>query len=740
MIWWNERNINRITAENRKKLVFVSGFVFFLIFMSYIATVSTDSNKIMEFETPQSIYSASSPISASELIASINQSTNPWETVDYDMVFVIPPEHPEFLPIVQEFADWKATLGYHVLILDNYTSYLGRDTPEKLRNALISLAQQYSIKWLLLMGDTELIPIRYIYNPDGIIVNDHEAVGNAYLKPTDFYYADLTGDWNIDGDQYWGEDGIHNDYNGLPEVDYFPELYVGRFPVDNVTELQDLVTKTMIYEQSLNPGVWMQRYLAISGISDPVSQFSGDSDGEDEAILNQYILDNFVQDQMDWRHLEEHTSAYTPPNDSRIEPLSKAAVLDAVNQGQSIIAYAGHGSPTSFFSASALTTSDIPYLTNFNKTSFLYADACSTNAFDFDSPLSLGEAFIKAPSAGGIGYVGSMRISWYYPNDTALAQDNRGLLKLFMQQMFEKHIYQQGKALYESKVAYVNSDWFQLVNKTSDFEYFEMERKSLFSYMLLGDPSVDIYTDLPHHFSSLIETNAVESPYAGAVSPITITDENGEPVPYGRIILFQSNGMYKTFIADENGTAQVIFPFNTSSIDYRLVGHNMQMKNGTITLKVDTKMPKLASNLSTNSKKVEYGRSTSFFVTPSDSESGVHEVWIFISSDNFSSKSWQSYLMHQNKANLNEYTLSLVFTKISVYQAVIIIVDRVGNCYCSYPDLIFNISVEKPVIWQLLEILTYGGLSIPIILGVIVWFKLHKKQPSSLNDIVILKS
>lgn len=289
-------------------------------------------------------------------------------------------------------------------------------------------------------------------------------------------------------------------------------------------------------------------------------------------------------------------------------------------------------------------------------------------------------------------------------------------------------------------MAYVNSDWFQLVNKTSDFEYFEMERKSLFSYMLLGDPSVDIYTDLPHHFSSLIETNAVESPYAGAVSPITITDENGEPVPYGRIILFQSNGMYKTFIADENGTAQVIFPFNTSSIDYRLVGHNMQMKNGTITLKVDTKMPKLASNLSTNSKKVEYGRSTSFFVTPSDSESGVHEVWIFISSDNFSSKSWQSYLMHQNKANLNEYTLSLVFTKISVYQAVIIIVDRVGNCYCSYPDLIFNISVEKPVIWQLLEILTYGGLSIPIILGVIVWFKLHKKQPSSLNDIVILKS
>ncbi|RLI65441.1 MAG: hypothetical protein DRO88_04565 [Promethearchaeia archaeon] len=677
-----------------------------------------------------SIQSASSPVSASDLIASVATSEDVWSVEDYDMIFVIPPDHPEFKPVAEEFAAWKAELGYHVLILDNYTSYLGRDNAEKLRNALISYYNRFNLQWLLIMGDTELIPIRYIYNPDGVIVDDHEAVGSAYLKPTDFYYADLTGDWNIDGDSNWGEDGKYNSLNGEPEVDYYPELYVGRFPVDNVVELEQMMEKTMHYEKALTTGDWMHRYLAISGISDPASQFSDDKDGEDEAILNQYILDNFVQDQMEWRHLEEHTSAYIPPDDPRIEPLTKSGVIDAINQGQAIIVYAGHGSPTSFFSANALSTTDIPSLTNFNKTAFLYADACSTNAFDVDSPQSLGESFVKANNSGGIGYVGSMRISWYYPNDTALEQDNRGLLKLFMQQMFEKGMFQQGKALYESKIAYVESDWFQLVNKTEDFNYFEMERKSLFSYMLLGDPSVDIYTNTPHNFISLSTPGLVKSPYQGASSIIKLQDTNGIPIPYGRIVIEDPEGRTKTFVADENGTVTVIFPKNASWVSYSLIGHNMQKLFGNITLEIDSQPPNIAYPLQYNPNQIVFGESVSFSIGVLDAESGVEKVWLLSSKDNFTTSSWQIYQMKPRYENSSEYCVSIIFENLTTFNLVTVIQDRVGNWIATYPNEVLTITVETPPIVFILICLAGFGVVIPVAVAIfsLLYFRNHRKQ------------
>ena len=47
-------------------------------------------------------------------------------------------------------------------------------------------------------------------------------------SPTDYIYADLTGDWDTDNDGYHGEYGtISQDY----DVDFEAEVYVGRIPV-----------------------------------------------------------------------------------------------------------------------------------------------------------------------------------------------------------------------------------------------------------------------------------------------------------------------------------------------------------------------------------------------------------------------------------------------------------------------------------------------------------------------------
>jgi len=670
-------------------------------------------------------------IESTDLINSIPFPNINWTFEDYDMIFVLPPDHPEFYPIAQEYAAWKTYLGIRVLILDNYLEFEGEDEPEQLRNALIYYYQQYSIQWLLLMGDTDLIPIRYVYNPDVAIVGDREAVGNASFKPTDFYYADLTGDWDIDDDQIWGEDWEYNSKTGTPELDYYPELYVGRFPVDNSVELALIVNKTMSYEQILNPGDWMGRYLAISGISDNVGTL-GDTDGEDEAVLNQYILDTYVEGNMDWIHTLEHTSAYEPLNDSRVVDLSATYVKDAFNEGQSIVVYAGHGSPYAFSARSALTSSSISELTNFNMSSFLYADACSTNAFDIEG--TLGETFLLSNTGGGIGYVGSMRLSWYYPNDANLEQDNRGLLKLFIDQMFSKNFYQQGKALYESKVAYVESEWFQLTNSSPEFDYFEMERKSIMTYMLLGDPTVEIFTNIPQTFQEL--QTQIQSPYIGAISEASITDSLGNPVPYARLIIFSPDGGNHTFHADENGSVEVIFPPTFENITYRLIGHNMNILEENVSLTQDSQPPVLDSEIFMSNSSISMLDNLTITANFSDSQAGIYKAFVMVTQKNFETTPWDIYPMN---GTTDQYDLILEEIMAGDYSVALVVFDRVGNSFCSYPEEEILFNVKKTPLWNFLTYTTYGLVGAGVIaLG--LWItKIQKNKSSPDENEIILR-
>ncbi|MBU1908812.1 MAG: hypothetical protein KJ726_02065, partial [Verrucomicrobia bacterium] len=51
----------------------------------------------------------------------------------------------------------------------------------------------------------------------------------AYIYPVDGYYADLTGNWDLDGNGFFGNET--NDVDAVGGVDKVPEVYVGRIPV-----------------------------------------------------------------------------------------------------------------------------------------------------------------------------------------------------------------------------------------------------------------------------------------------------------------------------------------------------------------------------------------------------------------------------------------------------------------------------------------------------------------------------
>ena len=85
--------------------------------------------------------------------------------------------------------------------------------------------------------------------------------------PTDAFYADLTGDWDLDGDGYPGE--FRHD-GGSGGVDFVPELFVGRIPVygGEVATLDGILRKTIAYESSAGDLAWRRSVLLPMSFSD----------------------------------------------------------------------------------------------------------------------------------------------------------------------------------------------------------------------------------------------------------------------------------------------------------------------------------------------------------------------------------------------------------------------------------------------------------------------------------------
>ena len=135
--------------------------------------------------------------------------------------------------ISSSFINWKTLIGFNIKIVKIKDSEIynqpGFDLAEQIRNFLREYYEIWDIKFLLIVGDIDTIPMRYCYYDPS---NHDNSSNNIYRGdvPTDYYYADLTlpdiESWDLDGDGFYGE--YRQD---LP--DFEAEIFVGRIPTNN---------------------------------------------------------------------------------------------------------------------------------------------------------------------------------------------------------------------------------------------------------------------------------------------------------------------------------------------------------------------------------------------------------------------------------------------------------------------------------------------------------------------------
>ncbi len=139
------------------------------------------------------------------------------------------------------------------------TRFDGRDDAERIRNFIVHAFRYWSTTYVLLGGDSNIIPVRYFVD----LGTEAPPIGWEYDEQdyswyTDQYYASVFNDWDHNNNGFYGE---YADWQTLLSASDVAQVYVGRAPVGSVVEVSNFVKKTLRHEHHIN-SIYQYPYLS----------------------------------------------------------------------------------------------------------------------------------------------------------------------------------------------------------------------------------------------------------------------------------------------------------------------------------------------------------------------------------------------------------------------------------------------------------------------------------------------
>ncbi|MCD6501770.1 T9SS type A sorting domain-containing protein [bacterium] len=293
-----------------------------------------------------------------------------------------------YLPYTSTFEDELAFgLAIEVIPLEAlYAAYPhGADRVERIRNFIVDAYEKWGISGVFLIGNIEELPVRYRYGMAAIPIWTE--------VPTDLYLSAMDGDWNSDGDMFFGEE---------EEDDFMPELFVGRFQPEDTTEVIGYMEKIRTHRRELDPD-FVRRWLFACASLSPANADA----------MGQTICDSLID-------------GYRPPGIEELKmysrsdstggdiELTRANFISEMNAGRYLICHIDHGYQYILHTGKqsdggGLTIEDFLNMTNAPKYPILYSYSCEVNAIDLTS---VGAASIRSPGGGLLAILAHSRAAW----------------------------------------------------------------------------------------------------------------------------------------------------------------------------------------------------------------------------------------------------------------------------------------------------------------------------------------
>ena len=458
----------------------------------------------------------------------------------------------------QRLAEWKTDKGLYSKV---YTTewvtgaYGGRDSREQYHAFLRDLLNHTGggLEYVLLGGDDEVIRAREVWT--GVKVG-WDIYSGAWLY-SDHYYAGLDGDWDADGDGRYGE---------LGEEDWDADVSLGRLPVSTVAEARDGIDKLLRYERTPEVGDWMHRAILAASVMNPPNANATNVDPGNESQAYSWWEDNawesvertlpLIPGHMNttvlYDYNETYAGNYTVANDT----LNRSSYIGAINEGASILVSTTHGwIPTgnglpqyngtgiNFRWANLFYYTDIPGLTNGNRTPLAFFSSCYVGNFTEFNDTNFERLVTKA-DGGAIAVVAPTENTYRGEEVVGWSDGN-----WWMSETFWSHILngtpRPGDALFQMK-----REYFPHIRDgggNPDSSYF---RQNMAAYNLLGDPEMPVWLDTPRALDVALPPYMYDLDYT---VPVRVSS-GGAPLPGARVCL-RGEDFYASAMTNGTGWA-----------------------------------------------------------------------------------------------------------------------------------------------------------------------------------------
>ncbi len=378
-----------------------------------------------------------------------------------------------FAPLLE----WKYQKGLrtHIVTLDEIYSAYDEPTPQlEIKRYLYDQYLDHNLKWVLLGGDQNVVPVQYCY---GYV--DENLQDNTI--PTDLFYAcfDKRFDWNSYQDNRVGE--IFRDAN-----DVLPEIYISRIPVRTTDDVKVFVDKTLRYEKAPPVDELFEKMLLVGVKSYTAWDNMSDNHHRSEIMFRKYI-------EQRWNGTKKgyyDTGTDFPGGESY--DVSASNLISRLNEGYGFFHFAGHGNSLAYMMEDGPSFSIVDASSlHGSGMSVMLSTTCDVNAFDLADPC-LSEVFLRNPDGGCVAFFGSSRYGLEIINESA----NLGPSFQFNAKFFE---------LLFSEPHRSGTNSFAFIANTAKTNFADHGAYWYLMYALnpMGDPELPLYTRIPLEFNNV---------------------------------------------------------------------------------------------------------------------------------------------------------------------------------------------------------------------------------------------
>lgn len=412
-------------------------------------------------------------------------------SVQADMVIISPPEFYDFLKN-DEMNYIQAHLGagndvssIEVINIDDISNEFGRgyQEPAATRNFIKYAYENWGTEYILLAGDGNC----YIKNETGVPEKN-------FIYTSDPAYSANTGRGS--------DDFYANLYSKLPAQD----IALGRFTVSSLTELRNVVSKTVSYINNNSPGIKKSKILLVADDErnpDYDRWYETEHIENTESRIFTKIPGYYYSEKL---YSTEFPFEFSSATGLYLKPLAQAELSRKLQSGVNVFCYVGHGAPMQLAHERLFTASSFANVYNYEKYFFMIGATCSFGVFNDPEVKYLAEQMLISPNKGSIGLINSVA--------PVYSGSNEG----FVGEIFEAEFFDPVNKLTIGKALKTGKNNYPVSNSSC--------------YMLIGDPALMFFNDKaivesePSIELNTLVLDSIISSLNTSLSP-GVTDTNG---------------------------------------------------------------------------------------------------------------------------------------------------------------------------------------------------------------------